>query len=136
MATRYLGLGTVIAVDSDANATYETISLIIEGTPPAREREEVDDTTLDATLQTNSPGIEKHSQFSFRMKLDGADTNQGAVYTLFGSKAKVNWKITWTDTKVWVFEGWVQKYEPQAIQHNKHNEVMVTVDRTSAITIS
>lgn len=135
---RHLGLGTILRVDADANSTYETITLVLSAKPPGREREEVDDTTLDSTLQTNSMGIEKHSHYTFRIKDDGTDAVVVSLNTLFGSRAKVNWRIVWTyaTSNTWTFEGVVQKLDYQTIEHNKHYELEVTVHRTGGITIT
>ena len=138
MATRRLGLGTVLSVDSDANASYETITLVVNAKLPTRERDEIDDTTLEDTLQTMSAGIEKHSQYEFELKLDQADTVHTALYTLFGSKTAVNWKVVSTagTNATWVFAGWVQKYEILSVEYNKHLHVRIVVNRTGAITVS
>jgi hypothetical protein len=140
MATRYLGLGTVLSVDHDADASYAdgVIALIINGSPPTREREEVDDTTLEDILQTYTPGIEKHSKYSFKIKWDSADAIHIALLTLFDAKTKVNWRIVFTSatSNTWTFQGWVQQLNIQSIEHNKHYEGDVVVNRTGAITIT
>ncbi len=138
MASKYIGLGTVISVDVAGGSSFATIDLCVTGTPPARERELVDFTTLDATLQVYEPGIEKHSEYSFDHVWDPDDTNQTALYTLFGSKAKANWKITYTDATpaTWAFLGFVSKVEVQPIEHNKPLMRRITVQRTGAITVA
>lgn len=138
MATRRLGLGTVLSVDSDANAAYETISLVVNAKLPARERDEIDDTTLEDTLQTMSAGIEKHSQYEMELKLDQADTVHTALYTLFGNKNKVNWKVVSTagTNATWIFEGFVQKYEILSVEYNKHLHVRIVVNRTGSIAVT
>ena len=140
MATKYLGLGTVFSVDQDADAAYDddVIPLVINAAPPGREWEEVDETTLDATLQTNSIGIEKHSHYSFRIKWDPGDTSHAALLTLAASKAEKNWRIVFTaaTNETWTFPGKITKFQPQSVEHNKHLEAEVTVHRTGAITVS
>lgn len=139
MATRRLGLGTVISVDKDNDSGNDTISLVINAKPPTREREQIDNTTLEDTLQTNDPGIEKHSQYSFRIKVDKADAVHAAILTtLFDNKTTTTWVIVFTDgtNETWTFDGWIQKLEHQPVEYNKHNELEVTVDRTTAITVS
>ena len=136
MATRYIGLGTVFQVDKDDDGGYDSISLIVNAKPPPSEFEEIDDTTIDATFQTMSAGIKKHSQYSFRLKRDGADAVHLALRTLHEAKTKTNFKITWVDTKVWTFEGWIQKIEPAVVDHKSHVEDEYTVDLTSVITVT
>lgn len=140
MATKYLGLGTVFSVDHDADSQYDdgVISLVINAAPPGREWEEVDETTLDASLQTNSIGIEKHSHYSFRIKWDPGDTIHAALITLAEARSAVNWRIVFTaaTNETWTFAGKITKFQPQSVEHNKHLEAEVTVHRTGAITVS
>mgnify|MGYP001564961960 CR=1 FL=1 len=136
MASKYIGLGTVISVDAAGGSVFATIDLCVTGTPPKRERDLVDFTTLDATLQVHEPGIEKHSEYSFDHVWDPDDTNQTALYTLFGSKVKANWKITYTDATpaTWTFLGFVSGVEVQPVEYNKPLMRRITVQRTGAIT--
>jgi hypothetical protein len=134
VATKYLGLGTVLAVDKDDDNGYDTLSLILNASPPTREREEVDDTTLEDSLQTYSAGIEKHSKYSVKLKWDSGDAVHAALLTLFANKTKTNFKITFTSSAVWIFEGWIQQLNVQSIEHNKHYEADMVVNRTTAIT--
>lgn len=138
MAAKYIGLGSVIAVDAAGGSSYVTIDLCVSGQPPKRERDLVDFTTLDATLQVYEPGIEKHSEYSFEYVWDPDDTNQTALYTLFGSKVKANWKITFTDAtpQTWAFLGFVSQVETMPIEYNKPLMRKVTVQRTGAITVA
>ena len=130
MPTPVIGLGTIVVVDS------KTIDLIVNAKPPMRDRELVDITTLDATLQTYLPGIEKHSEFTFRLFRDPDDTDQTSLETLFGSKAVKTITITYTDSTptVQTFSGFVSKVEPSQIEHNQPNAWDVTIQRTSAFT--
>ena len=130
MPTPIIGLGTIVTVDS------KTIDLIVNAKPPMRDRELVDITTLDATLQTYLPGIEKHSEFTFRLLRDPDDSDQSSLDTLFGSKAVKTITITYTDTTptVQTFSGFVSKVEPSQIEHNQPNAWDVTIQRTSALT--
>lgn len=130
MPTPIIGLGTVVVVDS------KTIDLIVNAKPPARDRELVDITTLDATLQIYAAGIERHSEFTFRLLRDPDDTDQTSLDTLFGSKAIKTCTITYTDATptVQTFSGFVSKVEPSQIEHNQPNAWDVTIQRTSAFT--
>ena len=139
MATRRLGLGTTFSVDKENDGGSDTIALVLNAKPPTRERETIDDTTLDSTLQTNSAGIEKHSTYVMRLKLDKADAVHSVlITTLFDNKTETTWVIVFTDgtNETWTFDGWISKVEHQSVEHNKHNEVEITVERTTAITVS
>ena len=130
MPTPIIGLGTVVTVDA------KTIDLIVNAKPPARDRELVDITTLDATLQTYLPGIEKHSEFTFRLLRDPDDTDHTSLETLFGSKALKTIVITYTDPTpaTQTFTGFVSKIEPSQMEHNQPFAWDVTIQRTTAIT--
>lgn len=131
MATPYIGLGVLTSVDA------KSIGLVVNSTPPSRERELVDVTALDSTLQTYKPGIEKHSQWQFDLLRDPDDTNQSALYTLFGAKTDVSCIITYSDSTpaTWTFTGFVSMIEPQQIEHNKPLMWRVTIQRTGSITV-
>jgi predicted secreted protein len=139
MATKQIGLGTIVKVDEDDSGSgFTTVTVVMDATPPKRERETVDCTSLDDTLQTYAPGIEKHSEFTFTQYWHPTDTQHASIDTLFGSKALVLWQVVYpfassiTDQ----FEGWVSALEPQTIKHNEHITRKVTIQRTGAITRS
>lgn len=138
MAAKYIGLGSIISLDPAGATTFVVVDLVINAAPPKRERDLVDFTTLDATLQVYEPGIEKHSSYTIEFVYDPDDTNQTTMYTLFGSKAKANWKVTFTDTTpaVWTFLGFVSEVETMPLEYNKPLMRRVTVQRTGAITVA
>jgi hypothetical protein len=138
MATRRLGLGTTFTVDADNDGGNDSIALVLNAKPPTRERETVDDTTLDSTLQTNTAGIEKHSTYVIRIKFDKADATHYKFIALFDGKTETTWVIVFTDgtNETWTFDGWISKLEHQSVEHNKHNELEITVERTTAIVVS
>lgn len=131
MATPYIGLGALTTVNS------QTITLVVNSSPPKRERELVDVTTLDSTLQTYLPGVEKHSEWQFDLLRDPDDSAQTTLYTLFGAKTTVSCVITFTDTTpaTWTFNGFVSGIDPQQIEHNKPLMWRVTIQRNGAITV-
>lgn len=134
---RFLGLGTAFAVDDDDSGTvFTTITLPINGTPPARERELVDGTALSDTLATYEAGIETFSSFSYMHYYEPNETNGNLITTLFGSKAKVLWQITYTSTDIEQFEGFVSHVGPQQIVTNELYKREVTVQRTASIAYS
>lgn len=135
MASKYLGLGTIFKVDEDdSGSTFTTITLCVDGTPPARKRVRIDGTTLDATLSTYELGMEDFSEFTFTQLWDPIDTQHASIDTLFGSKAVVIWTITYTSTEVDSFEGYVSALEPSPLTKDSLNARKVTVQRKSANT--
>lgn len=139
MATRQIGLGTLVKVDDDdSGAGFTTVGEIVNVTPNGRTRELVDRTVLADTLATMAAGIEAHSEFSFMQFWHPGDTNHQLIDTLFGSKAEVLWQIIYpfstpvTDQ----FDGFVSGYEPEEIGRDGIISRRVTVQRTGAITRS
>lgn len=135
MASKNLGLGTVFAVDDDDSGSgYTTISLAIDGTPPKRSRVRIDATALTDTLSTYKMGMEDHSEFTVTQFWDPLDTLHAAIDTLFGAKTQVLWKITYTNSKVDTFEGFVSALEPTTITKDGLLQRKVTVQRKTATT--
>lgn len=135
---KYIGLGCIVQVDPAGSTSYVTIDQVVSFTPPQRERELVDQTSLDDTLQTYIPGIEKFSNSEINFIYDPDDSDHTALYTLFGSKAEAQWKLTYTDATpaTWVFKGKVSNFNLENIEHNKTIMAKVTVQRTGAITVA
>lgn len=135
MASKYLGLGSVFKVDEDDNGSgHTTITLCIDGTPPARKRVRIPAADLSDTLATDKMGMEDFSEFSFTQFWDPIDTQHASLDTLFGAKTVVEWQIVFTSGETDEFEGFVSALEPQTLQ--KDNLVMrkVTVQRKGDIT--
>lgn len=134
---KYIGLGCTVQVDPAGATSYVTIDQVISFTPPERSRETVDATTLDETLQVYLPGIEKFSQSEIKFVYDPDDADHVALYTLFGSKAEAQWKLTYTDAtpSTWTFKGKVFDFKLDSIEHNKAIQATVIVQRTNAITV-
>jgi hypothetical protein len=136
MASRFLGLGTVMSVDEDDSGTVlTTITLCLEGTPPARKRERIDGTALSDTLATYEMGVEQHSEFSFLQFWEPEDTVHASLDTLFGSKTQVIFNIVYTTGGTTdAFEGVVSDLEPQTFNQNSIYQRRVTIQRKTAIT--
>lgn len=142
MATKQVGLGTLVKVDDDDSGTvFTTVGEVVTVTPSGRERELVDDTALADTLATYSPmAIETFASFTFRQFAHYADTNHAIIDTLFAAATatlrKVLWQLVYpyptpvTDQ----FEGWVSNISPEEIARDGIISRTVTVQRTGAIT--
>lgn len=139
MATKQIGLGTLVKVDEDDGGSgFTTCTIVMDVTPPKRERELVDCTALDDTLATYSAGIEKHSEFTFTQYWHPTDTQHASIDTLFGSKAAVLWNIVYPFASAITesFEGFVSAVEPGTVKHNEHITRKVTIQRTGSISRS
>lgn len=137
MATKQIGLGTLIKVDEDdSGSVFTTCTIVMDVTPAARKRARINKTSLDDTLATFAAGIEEHSEFTFMQYWHPTDTQHASIDTLFGSKAEVIWQIVYpfstpiTDQ----FDGWVSDLEPQQINVDGMIMRRVTIQRTTAIT--
>lgn len=137
MANKLLGLGTLVKVDENDDASgHTTCTLVMNATPPARERELIDGTSLSDTLATYEAGIETHSEFTFTQFWEPGDTQHESIDTLFGAKTVVEWQIVYTNgTPVTdEFEGFVSRMAPQSIETNSLVTREVTIQRKSATT--
>lgn len=139
MATKQIGLGTLVKVDEDdSGSTLTSCTLVMDVTPPKRERELVDQTALDDTLQSYAAGIEKHSEFTFTQYWHPTDTQHVSIDTLFGAKTLVLWNIVYPFASAITesFEGFVSAMEPGTVKHNEMITRKVTIQRTGAISRS
>jgi hypothetical protein len=134
---RVLGLGTLVKVDDDdSGATYTTLVLMTDVTPPPRRRVRVDATALEDTLATDGAGIEDKSDFKFLHFYDPGATNDTIVATLFAAKTQVLWQILYADSGTETFEGIVMEISPQTITGDKYLMREVTVHRVTASTFA
>jgi hypothetical protein len=136
MASKLLGLGTVVKVDeNDDGNSHTSVTLVMSATPPARERELIEGVALSDTLATREAGIETFSEFTFTQFWEPEDTQHASIDTLFDSKAKVEWQVVYSNTSTTdEFEGFVSRMAPQPIETNNFVMREVTIQRTSAIT--
>lgn len=137
MATKQIGLGTLVKVDeNDDGTSHTTVTIVMDATPPARKRARIGQTSLDDTLETFAAGIESASEFQFTQYWHPTDTVHASLDTLFGAKTVVEFQVVYpfatpiTDE----FEGWVSDLEPQQISVDGMIMRRVTIQRNSAIT--
>lgn len=130
MASKYLGLGTLFKVDEDdSGATFTTITLCLDGTPPGRKRVRIDASTLTDTLSTYKMGMEDFSEFSFNQLWDPLDTQHVSLDTLFAAKTQVIFTITYTSTEVDTFQGFVSELSPATVAKDGLLQRKVVVQR-------
>ncbi len=135
-ASKQLALGTVLSVDNDANGSFDAMTLVVEVTPPARTREEVDGKTLGDTFDVPILGIEQKSTMEFMQYWHPGDTEHEKLDTLFGSKAKFPARIVTPHAtpKTDEFECQVLALAPETLAQGKLYSRKVTLLRTGAIT--
>lgn len=131
-----IGLGTLVKVDHDGDTSFDTISAIPELTPPGQEREEVDITVLEDTMEQMRAGIDRATTFEFMLRWDPTDTNHAIISTLYGSKAIVNWQIVLPfETPITgAFAGYVSAIRPEKVEKGQPIRCNVTVRRTGPVT--
>jgi hypothetical protein len=131
------GYGTLVKVDDDdSGSVFTTIGYLREVTPPPRETNTIDGTTLEDTIDIVDPGTFKAGEFTFTMIERINNTNSQIVHTLHTSKNKVQWQVVYPqDTPVTdQFEGWVKKIGNSVKGPNEYWMAEVTVQQTSVIT--
>lgn len=138
MANKALGYGTVVKVDHDGNSTFTAVGSIKEVTPPERSRKTVDGTTLDDAREVMDPGQEEATDFEFTQFWKQGDTTQGYIDTLFTNKTDVDWQVIYPqDTPITeAFSGWVKKIGPTVGGGSEYWQRKITVQTTSASTLS
>lgn len=129
MATKLLGLGTALTCNA------ATVTLVVDATPSARKRVNIDGSVLSDTLATYEAGIEDFSEYMFTQLWEPGDSDQEAIETLFNNKTEVAFTIVYSDatTTTETFNGIVSDLEPQPIQKDNLLSRKVTVQRTGAI---
>lgn len=129
MATKLLGLGTIGTVNA------ASLTLVVDATPPARKRVNIDGCTLTDTLATYEAGIEDFSEYMFTQFWEPGDTDHEAIETLFNNKTEVAITIQYTDTGTTTetFNGIVSDLEPQTITKDTLLTRKVTIQRTGSI---
>lgn len=135
-ASKQLALGTVLSIDHDGNASYDSMTLVTEVTPPPRKREEVDGKTLGDTFDVPILGIEQKSQMEFMQFWHPGDTEHEKLDTLFGSKASFSARIVTPHStpKTDEFTCQVLELTPGTLTQGKLYSRKVTLLRTGAIT--
>lgn len=119
MPAPYIGLGML-------NTVGDSIALVVNSTPPGRERELVDVTSLDGTLQFYRPGIEKFREYTFDVLYE--EGHEGLI-SAFESKAEQSCSISFTETAGYSlsFTAFVSKIEYMQVEHNRPLMLRVTL---------
>src|SRR5690349_12267591 len=120
MASKLLGLGTVVKVDEDDGGSgFTTVTLVVDCKPPAKRRVKIPAIALADTLATYMGGIEDFSEFEFTHYWDPTDTQHVSSDTLFAlgsaTAGKVLWNIVYSNNVTESFEGWLSDLEAETI---------------------
>lgn len=133
---RVLGFASVVKVDPAGGTSYTTLEKTTAITPPDKEWNKVDGTTLDDVYEISRGGIQKATEFSFSQVWVVKGTNHEIVDTLFASKAVASWQVSYPQGTVVTdsFSGWVSKVTSAVKGPNEYWMREVTVTTTTAIT--
>jgi len=136
MAAKQIALGTVLKTDIALAATFVSMTLVNQITPPPRSREETEGRDLGDTLTVPLQGIEAVSRMEFEQFWQPGDTEHENLDTIFDSKAEADFQIvTPHSTPVTdEFTGQVTALTPQELTVQGAYMRRVTITRTSAIT--
>jgi hypothetical protein len=134
--TKTKGLGTLVKIDSDGTGVFTTIDCVMTIGPMGREREEIDGTCLEDTLEAMAAGIEKAGEFTFKEIWSITDHASDLVDTAFGSGTPYWWEILFPTSSpiAQKFKGFVTKIGPETVEKGAYVTRTVTVRRTGAIT--
>lgn len=136
MASKQIALGTILKTDHNTDATFESMTLVDQITPPARTREEIEGKALGDTLDVPLLGIEAPSRLEFTQYWHPGDSEHEKLDTLFGSKAEFDLQVvTPHSTPVTdEFSGQVVSLSPEQLTPSGAYKRQVVVLRTTAIT--
>ena len=134
--TKTKGLGTILKIDADGTGAFTVIDCVMNINPMAREREEIDGTCLEDTLEAMAAGIEKATEFTFKEIWSVTDHASDLVTTAFAAGTPYFWEILFPTTSpiAQKFSGFVSKISPETVEKGAYVTRMVTVRRTTAIT--
>lgn len=133
------GYGTLVKVDDDDSGSgFTTIGFIRDVTPPPRETNTIDGTTLEDTIDVVNPGTFKAGEFVFNMIEIINSTNHQLIHTLHTNKTKVLWQVVYPQGTAVTdqFEGWVKKIANTVKGPNEYWMAEITIQQTSVITRS
>lgn len=134
---KVLGYNSIVKVDDDdSGTTFTTLTGTTSITPPDKEWNKVDGTTLDDAREVSRNGIEKATDFVFSQIWLVKSTNHEIIDTLYASANPVKWQVIYPQgtTVTDEFEGWVSKVTAAVKGPNEYWTREITVTTTSAIT--
>lgn len=130
MATKRVGLGTVLAVDIAGTTTaYVTVASVRSISRSGGAGTVIDVSTVDDTgyfMQKRGGRIEP-GQVTLELMYDPADTSQKSLNAIYESRAVAQWKLTFGSTSL--FETWQGFVNAVGVEHPFDGAV------TSSVTI-
>lgn len=136
---RVLGYGSVVSVDdNDSGSVFTVLTGCTSITPPDKEWNKVDGSTLDDAFDVLRGGTQKASDFVFAQVWIVKSANHEIPDTLFGTKNPVLWNVVYPQGTVVTdsFEGWVSKITAGVKGPNEYWTREITVTSTTLITRS
>lgn len=133
---RVLGYGSLVRVDPAGGSSYTTLTGCTSITPPDKEWNKVDGSTLDDVFEVTRGGTQKATELVFSQVWIVFSTNHIIPDTLFAAKTIATWVVSYpqgtvvTDT----FSGWVSKITAAVKGPNEYWTREITVTATTAIT--
>lgn len=135
MADKSLGLGSLVKVDHDADTNYTTVGLTKDFTPPGRDKELVETTTLSDTIKQFAAAIEDGGDLTVMHLWDPTDSNHTMIDTLITNGTTVNWQVVTAHATpiTGQFAGIAYSYTPEKVEVNGVWARTFKVRRTGAI---
>lgn len=130
------GYSSIVKVDPAGGTSYTALTDTTAITPPDKERNKIDGTTLDDSREIMSPGTEKCTEFTFSQVWRVKSTNHEIIDTLYSNKATAAWQVSYPQATVVTdsFSGWVSKVTAAVKAPNDYWSREITVTTTTGIT--
>jgi acetylornithine deacetylase/succinyl-diaminopimelate desuccinylase-like protein len=113
--------------------TYSTVGEVTDWDGPSGSAAVIDMTHLSSTAKEKKAGIPDEGQFTFSMNFDPDDTGQAAARTARANGTEKNFKVTYEDSTVQSFAGYVLSLSSSGSVDGKAAGSM-TVEITGAVT--
>lgn len=133
---KVLGYSSIVKVDPLGGTSYTALTDTTAITPPDKEWNKVDGSTLDDVFEILRGGTQKATDLTFMQIWRVKSTNHEIVDTLFASKAIASWQVSYPQQTVVTdsCSGWVSKVTAAVKGANEYWTREVTVTTTTAIT--
>jgi hypothetical protein len=148
---KQIGLGSLFEMDPAGGSTYVAVSMVINLTPPGRERETADGGVLDEALDVPVQAREAASETRFLQFWEPGDTDHERLDTVFegtggaGSQDVgdvATFRITYphdgtatsSTAPIDTFSGWVKRLGPESVDASGTYRREVVIQRTTDIT--
>lgn len=137
-ATRTIGIGYVVKVDTAGTTTFVTLGKVTKVTPPSTEVADVESTVLADTREHMQAGIQKATEFSFSTLWVNSASTFADLDTACKAKANCNWQFVTPHAtpQTHTIKGYIKSVKPMEVSNKESMAFDVTVMTTDAITIT